>query len=100
MKVRLIQVGLGLWGRDWAGNVLPNLPGVEVVAWVDGDPRALRLAAEAADAPAAGSYASLEESLERADADAVLATVAIPAHTEVRLPQGPPDRRQDLTVAA
>ena len=51
MTVRLIQVGLGLWGRDWAANVLPRVPEVEVVAWADGDPRALRLAAEVAHRP-------------------------------------------------
>jgi predicted dehydrogenase len=85
MTVRLIQVGLGLWGRDWAANVLPRVPEVEVVAWADGDPRALRLAAEVADPPASGSYASLGEALERVDAHAVLATVAIPAHAEVAL---------------
>jgi predicted dehydrogenase len=85
MTVRLIQVGLGLWGRDWAANVLPRVPEVEVVAWADGDPRALRLAAEVADPPAFGSYASLGEALERVDAHAVLATVAIPAHAEVAL---------------
>jgi predicted dehydrogenase len=85
MTMRLIHVGLGRWGRDWAANVLPNLPEVEVVAWVDGDARARRLAAEVAHAPARGSYSSLEEALEKVDADAVLATVAIPAHTEVAL---------------
>jgi predicted dehydrogenase len=85
MTVRIIQVGLGLWGRDWAANVLPRLPEVEVVAWADADPRALALADEVADPPAGGSHASLDEALERVDAHAVLATVAIPAHTEVAL---------------
>jgi predicted dehydrogenase len=85
MTVRVIQVGLGPWGRDWAVNVLPSLPEVEVVARVDRDALALRRAAGTAVPPASGSYTSLRRALEEVDADAVLATVAIPAHAEVAL---------------
>ena len=34
----LVQIGLGGWGRDWAREVLPAVPGIEPVAFVDADP--------------------------------------------------------------
>lgn len=82
--VRLIQVGLGLWGRDWALHVLPKVSDVRIVARVDGDDRARRLAVEAG-VEDSGWHRSLDEALEHVEADAVLATVAIAAHTDVAL---------------
>jgi predicted dehydrogenase len=72
--IRLIQVGLGPWGRNWAETVLPEAD-VEVVAYVDSNPAVL---------PAARGFTSLSDALT-IDADAVLATVAINAHTPVAL---------------
>lgn len=76
--MRLIQVGLGPWGQNWARTVLPHVAGVEVVAWVDTNADALR------GLPGRG-FTSLDEALAVTDADAVLATVAINAHTPVAL---------------
>src|SRR5690348_18187184 len=39
--LRLLQVGLGAHGRNWAKRVLPEIPEVEVVAYVDNSPYAL-----------------------------------------------------------
>ena len=39
-KLRLVQVGLGFWGLDWAEEVLPQAQTVETVAHVDPDPNA------------------------------------------------------------
>ena len=44
--VRLVQIGLGGWGRDWAKEVLPDVPEAEPVAFVDGDPAMRELARE------------------------------------------------------
>jgi hypothetical protein len=33
--IRIIQVGMGGWGRDWARTVLPHVPEVDPVAFVD-----------------------------------------------------------------
>jgi predicted dehydrogenase len=74
--MKLVQVGLGSWGRNWAVNVLPHVAGVEVVAFVDTNPAAL-------DGLPGRCVTSLDEVLP--DADAVLATVAINAHTPVAL---------------
>lgn len=83
--VRLIQVGLGGWGQNWATTILPASDDVEVVAWVDRDPDALAATRRVLDAPADRFHTSLTDAMATHDADAVLATVAISAHTPVAL---------------
>src|SRR2546423_612330 len=34
-KLKLIHIGLGAWGSNWAAHVLPRHPDVEVAAFVD-----------------------------------------------------------------
>jgi hypothetical protein len=41
-KIKLIHVGLGGWGLDWAQHVYPGSPEVEPVAYVDKEPEMLR----------------------------------------------------------
>jgi predicted dehydrogenase len=38
--IRVVQAGLGIWGRSWT-KVVEEAPGAELVAVVDPDPRAL-----------------------------------------------------------
>ena len=33
--VRAIQAGLGRWGFSWSKEVIPNVPAVEMVGYVD-----------------------------------------------------------------
>ena len=40
-KLKLVQVGLGFWGQDWAEEILPKAAEVEVVGYVDPAPEAL-----------------------------------------------------------
>ena len=54
MTLRLIQLGLGGWGRNWVEEVTRTTPGVEPVAWVELDP-APASAAIADARPAAGA---------------------------------------------
>ena len=42
--LRIIQAGMGGWGRDWAKNVLERDDSVALVACVDADQAALALA--------------------------------------------------------
>ena len=44
MSIRIIQVGMGDWGRNWYQNVLSGSTDVSVVACVDNDPTMLALA--------------------------------------------------------
>jgi len=42
--LRLMQVGLGGHGRNWARRIVPDVDEVELVAYVDSDPYALDIA--------------------------------------------------------
>jgi len=81
--VRLLQVGMGGWGRWWARLVLPRVPEVELVGCVDSDPRALELAREQAGVPAERCFTSLERALAATDSEAVLVSTSLPGHVPV-----------------
>ena len=81
--MRLIQVGLGGWGLDWAARILPRVAGVETVACVDPDPAARARAAQLLGRGAARFFPNLEAALAAVAADAVLATVPADAHAAV-----------------
>ena len=85
MPLRVVLVGLGGWGRDWATNVLPRVAAVTTVAWVEADPTALATARRALRLPAAACFPSLAAALAATEAEAVLATVPLPAHVPVAL---------------
>ena len=77
--MKLIQVGLGLWGLNWAQEVIPSVPGVELVAHVDASPQAASRA-EQAGILSNKIYNDLDSALASVRADAVLATVPLAAH--------------------
>ncbi|MEM7441693.1 MAG: Gfo/Idh/MocA family oxidoreductase [Pseudomonadota bacterium] len=81
MTVRLIHMGLGLWGLNWAQNVVPNVPEVETVAWVDASEVA-RDRAVAAGLDKQKIFASFEDALAATNADALLATVPLEVHID------------------
>jgi len=76
---------MGGWGRDWAANVLPTVPEIEVVAHVDAAAETLKSARKAVGFPADLGFASLDAALSATDADAVLVTVPLAAHVAVAL---------------
>lgn len=78
--MRLLQVGLGGWGLDWARRVLAGNDEVEVVGLVDVDPKALERARAILPVPEKRCYASVEPALDAVAADAMLITAALPAH--------------------
>jgi predicted dehydrogenase len=79
-KIRLIHIGLGSWGFDWARNVLPRHPDVEVVAFVDQDEAALlRAQAELGASPAA-CFAEMAGALGAVAADAAVICLPAPLH--------------------
>jgi predicted dehydrogenase len=89
--VKLVQIGLGGWGRDWAKAVLPAVPGVEVVALVDADPAMRALAAKNLAVAPDKLFASLDEAVAKARPEAALVVVPLAAHavvTEAALRQG------------
>lgn len=85
MQLRIIQVGLGGWGRSWYQNVLRHASDVEVVAWVDADAAALALARQTFALPAERCFSALGDALAAVPAEAVLVTAALPGHVPVAL---------------
>lgn len=81
--MRLIQVGMGGWGMDWARNVLPDAPGVRLVGFVDSDPAMLARAGERLGIERARLFPSLAAAVEAVEADAVLATLPTAQHARI-----------------
>jgi len=78
-------MGLGLWGLNWAQNIVSEIPNVETVAWVDADKTA-RDRAIAAGLDESRMFASFEDAMSATEADVLLATVPLQVHFEaVRL---------------
>jgi len=81
--LRVIQVGLGPWGLDWALKVLPGCEPVKVVARVDTDDAVRVATAGTLGEPATTYHATLSEALAAATAEAVLVTAPLAAHVAV-----------------
>lgn len=81
--VAIVQMGLGLWGLDWARRVVPEVRNVETVAWVDPAAEARAMAVDKLGLPAERCFASLAEAVDVAAPEAVLGTVALAAHAPV-----------------
>jgi predicted dehydrogenase len=81
--LRLLQVGMGGWGRDWAWRILPGVKAVNLVGCVDVNPQALELARKHASIPAERCFTSLERAIEEAKPEAVLVTTLLPGHVSV-----------------
>jgi predicted dehydrogenase len=63
--------------------VLPHVPGIEVVAYVDKDPYALDAVRAEANVPADRCFESLKEAIEATQPQAALNTTALQAHVPV-----------------
>lgn len=78
--LRLLQIGMGAWGRDWAWRVIPGVKSVKLVGCVDINPEALALASAQVGIPADRCFTSLAAALEATKPDAVLITTLLPGH--------------------
>jgi predicted dehydrogenase len=82
-KAKLIQVGLGGWGLNWAQAVVHQVESAQVVAFVDGNPSARARAEKELGVAANCFYASLDEAVEAVEADGIVAVVPAVAHKTV-----------------
>src|SRR5262249_20366532 len=82
-RLRMVQVGLGAHGRNWARRVVPDVPEIELVGYVDSDPYALDIAKEELQAPPEMCFESLGEAISATGPEAVLNTTALPGHVPV-----------------
>lgn len=78
--VRIVQVGLGGFGRDWATHIIPQVPEVEVVATADVFEGSRALAIAAGPTSADRCFATLEEAMDATDPEAVLVTASLVGH--------------------
>ncbi len=78
--LRIIQAGMGGWGRNWAKSVLKRDEEVALVACVDADPTSLAQARMELDLPGERYFDSLSAALASVEADAVLVTANLPGH--------------------
>jgi predicted dehydrogenase len=85
--VRLIQVGVGGYGRTWLDTLGRRRGRASHVALVDTDPAALAAARLEIGLPADKCFATLGEALEHVESDALLCVV-------------PPDRHEGVIVPA
>ena len=83
--LRLVQVGLGGWGKSWASSVIPKLETVRAVAWVDANPAALEAARQTLEFPKKHCFSSLKQALEQVKADAVLITAPASVHASIAI---------------
>jgi predicted dehydrogenase len=81
--MRLIQVGMGRWGRDWMA-VTAAEPAIEMVGYVDSSADA-RAGTVEGGASAAAVFPDLTGALEAADAEAALVTTPVEFHVPVAL---------------
>src|SRR5437660_189161 len=64
MVLRIVQVGLGGWGQNWAAHVVSQNKDVETVAWVDVHAETLQRAQERLNLPAERCFPSLKCALD------------------------------------
>jgi predicted dehydrogenase len=83
--LRLIQVGMGGWGRDWARTLARHGELAHVVAYVDLLPDMLRQLRSDMGVGEELCFPSLEAALAATDAEAVLVTTALAGHVPATL---------------
>jgi predicted dehydrogenase len=83
--IRLIQAGMGGWGRSWAKVLAQHQELVQVVACVDMQPEMLLQLRQDVGVEEGICFLSLEAALAAVEADAVLVTTPVGAHAPVAL---------------
>ncbi|MFE0753675.1 Gfo/Idh/MocA family protein [Inquilinus sp. NPDC058860] len=83
MSVKVIQVGLGGWGMNWAHTILPQVKAVDVVGFVDASPEALKRAEETLGLAEDRCFPSLDAAIAAVEAEAVLAVLPTAGHKSV-----------------
>lgn len=82
--IKVIQIGLGNWGADWATKVLPQLEDLEVVGWVDRSPQSQAAFIERVGVAKETVFSSFTEAhAVHSDVRVVFAPVAFGAHVDV-----------------
>lgn len=81
--VKAIQIGLGHWGFSWSKEVIPKVPNIEMVAYVDSNPEATERVKTELGVPDNRLFTSLEEAVKASDAELAICTLRTEAHYPV-----------------
>ncbi|UYO00355.1 MAG: Gfo/Idh/MocA family oxidoreductase [Devosia sp.] len=81
--VKAIQIGLGHWGFSWSKDVIPKVPTVEMVGYVDTNPEATARIQDELGVDAKLCFTSLEDAAKHTDATLALCTLRTEAHYPV-----------------
>ena len=81
--IKLIHVGLGRWGFDWAQHIYPGSNDVEPVAYVDKEPEVLARAQSKLGASPSNFFSALANAIAATDAEAVVVALPLPLHAAV-----------------
>lgn len=79
-KMKLIHIGLGAWGGNWAAHVLQGHPDVEVVGYVDMVSEKRDAMAARTGEPASKFFESFEAAVAATNAEAVSIAVPLALH--------------------
>jgi predicted dehydrogenase len=81
--VKAIQIGLGHWGFDWTKEVIPNVPDVQMVGYVDANPEAIKRVQAELGIDEKLCFLSLDEAAQAVQADLAICTLRTEAHYPV-----------------
>ena len=81
--VKAIQIGLGHWGFDWSKEVIPKVPAIEMVGYVDSSPEATERVRTELNVPDSLLFTNLEKAVDANDAELAICTLRTEAHYPV-----------------
>lgn len=81
--VKAIQVGLGHWGSSWTKDVIPKVPNVQMVGYVDSNPEAIQRVQTELGIAETLCFLSLEEAMKASEAELAICTLRTEAHYPV-----------------
>lgn len=81
--VKAIQIGLGHWGFSWTKDVIPKVPTVQMVGYVDTNPETTQRAQAELGVDPKLCFASLEDAARHTDAVLAICTLRTEAHYPV-----------------
>lgn len=83
MRTSVVQVGTGRWGFNWAQEILPTVPTIDMTAYVDANPAALENLQAKLGVPKEKCFPSLKAALDAVPCEIVLGTLRTEAHHAV-----------------
>ena len=81
--VKAIQVGLGHWGFSWTKEVIPKVPNIHMVGYVDSSPEATKRVQTELGIEEKRCFSSLDEAAQGVEADLAICTLRTEAHYPV-----------------